>query len=700
MPRISVLLFITITLASSPGANGESPPLAANATSVPDTILWQETTQDLTGESFRSGNGDTVVVTASRPGQWILPVRPITVTVVPLEEERGGADLAELLARTAGLQIKRYGGLGGPAVPSIRGSTGSQITVMVDGVPLADAQDGTIDLSSLPLERFQAAEVYRGATAAHHAGAGGAGAVNLVSRPAGGEGSSVRLFTGSYGDLGGRFLHGLSSKDGFRSALLLIHGRSIDNRYEFRDHNQTFANLEDDFSRLRLNAQFEEWGGHLSGHWSQSALNTSLSLGYFRKEGGRPGPLGFESLHAVRKITRADGRWSLAGRDDVWRLDLTAVQTREWLHDEAGEVGFDPPGTTMSISDDLNARFRVTHEWESRALFAAIWQWRLEAEGRRQWYLETFNGQNDPLRVRTSLSGYGSLRFALPELRIAILPAVRWQGVKDNFPPLPPLPWLPEETLTQPHRADATSPSLSAIWSVWPQSLSLEAHAGRSVRWPTWVELFGYRGSIVGNRELEPEEVRTLDIGVRWQSSSGWFQQRVAVFNTRTENTIIFVQNSQRTSQAFNIGSTESQGVEWEAVLPTPGDGSVSANLTWQRTRDLSDILAYHGKELPFLPPLEFALRWSQTVGPWRWGTTLVHEGSNFRDRYNIEMERAPARSLVNLSVGHTWRLGSQGVGFAATLTGELINLTDNDVYDVEGFPLPGRSFRLSLYLR
>jgi len=97
MPRISVLLFITITLASSPGANGESPPLAANATSVPDTILWQETTQDLTGESFRSGNGDTVVVTASRPGQWILPVRPITVTVVPLEEERGGADLAWLM---------------------------------------------------------------------------------------------------------------------------------------------------------------------------------------------------------------------------------------------------------------------------------------------------------------------------------------------------------------------------------------------------------------------------------------------------------------------------------------------------------------------------------------------------------------------------------------------------------------------------
>jgi hypothetical protein len=39
-------------------------------------------------------------------------------------------------------------------------------------------------------------------------------------------------------------------------------------------------------------------------------------------------------------------------------------------------------------------------------------------------------------------------------------------------------------------------------------------------------------------------------------------------------------------------------------------------------------------------------------------------------------------------------------VGRLLTTTAEVVNLTDNTVYDVEGFPLPGRSFRLSLLAR
>ena len=44
--------------------------------------------------------------------------------------------------------------------------------------------------------------------------------------------------------------------------------------------------------------------------------------------------------------------------------------------------------------------------------------------------------------------------------------------------------------------------------------------------------------------------------------------------------------------------------------------------------------------------------------------------------------------------------LGLQIAARALGVTGEVINATNNQVYDVEGFPLPGRSYRLALHWR
>ncbi|MBU1071640.1 TonB-dependent receptor plug domain-containing protein, partial [bacterium] len=125
---------------------------------------------------------DTLVVRGSPVGDPVFPAGSATVTVIRLDRERATPDLAELLEQLAGLQIRRYGGLGAPALPSLRGSTAGQITVLVDGLPLSDAQDGAIDLATLPLDRFESVEVYRGHAPVRFGGAGGVGALNLVTR--------------------------------------------------------------------------------------------------------------------------------------------------------------------------------------------------------------------------------------------------------------------------------------------------------------------------------------------------------------------------------------------------------------------------------------------------------------------------------------------------------------------------------------
>ncbi len=653
--------------------------------------------QDTAGTS--SDRADTIVVRASLVSRQVsLPVSSVS-TLVSLEREKGGADLAELLARVAGLQIRRYGGLGAEAVPSIRGSSAAQVVVLIDGIPLADARDGTVDLGNLPLDRFAFAEVYRGHVPVDFGGLGAAGAINLISHPVAAAGTDLHGYTGSFGDVGGRALYSLRSQDDSRAGMVLVHGRRIDNRYEFLDHRQTFANQADDVRRVRWNSQFEEWGGYAGGRLDGS-WHATAACGFFRRWGGRPGPLGYESPSATFETDRVDGRMALGTGGQALRLDLMASRVWEWLHDDAGEVGFDPPGTTRGVSSDLTGRLTLTNARQAARVFSGGSRWLVGADWRRQWYHEAHNADADPERARTAVGLFGRLVLIAPGPRLALTPSLRWQRAEDNFPALPALPWLPEEPLPAPHRHEGIAPAVGVIWAALADRLYFEAHAARTQRLPTWVELFGHRGGIAGNRELQPEDITTYDFGCRWLTPGGKMHHRLSLFSSRTRNAIVFLQNSQRTSQAHNFGAAEARGIEWESTLRLPSGGELAANLTWQRARDRGPDPTYRDKELPFLPPLELAVQLDRSWGPWRVGSTVVYEAANYRDRYNVAVERAPARTILNLALGYTWRTGPRGAGWAATVTAETINLTDNVVYDVEGFPLPGRTVRLSVYLR
>lgn len=646
------------------------------------------------------GLTDTIYVDAARALAGPAPGGPGLVSVIPLEGARGGADLGELLGRAVGLHVRRYGAPGAETLPSIRGSTGAQVAVLVDGLPLADAQDGVVDLAALPLERFDVAEIHRGSVPAVFGGGSAAGAVNLVSRAPGESGLSARLFAGAWGDRGGRLTGGWRSRDGKRAGLLLIHGRRADHDFVFLDHNQTFANAADDSERARVNAGFAEWGGWLSGRWDGGGLLARAAAGAFRRDAGRPGPLGFASPHAKARQERQDARLGLERPGGAWRLDLSGSRSRELLHDDAGEVGWDPPGTTRSRGHDLSARLtargattlaRLPGPWP-----AGRGELTVGTDWRRQWYRESRDETVDPLRARTTATAFASLRLDAWGPRLTLAPGWRWQRLTDNFPPLPALPWLPETPLAAPRVQDAVSPSLGAIWEARPARLFCEAHAARSLRAPTWVELFGHRGGIDGNRELEPERTESIDAGVRWRPRGEALWSRLVVFRAVTEHTVVFVQNSQRTSQAVNFGRSRTSGVEWEAGGGIPGGPRWHANATWQDARDRGDDPAYRGKQLPFLPPLEIALLATLPRGAWELGASLVHQAANYRDRYNTELERAPARALVGVTLARTWRTAAATV----TATAEVVNLTDDSVYDVEGFPLPGRAFRLSLFAR
>ncbi len=643
-----------------------------------------------TGASMVAAS-DTVVVSARALGDAITPSAAGLVTVVDLEDEPGQRDLAEILGRTAGFQVRRYGGLGFAAVPSLRGSSAAQIRIFIDGLPLNDAQSGTVDLSLLPVERFSQANIHRGVLPGGLGGMGGAGAVNLITKTKA-NGLDAGVFMGGFGNLGGRLTWGLSNDDETRSVLLMAHGRRADNDYEYLDHNQTFDTATDDTTRLRKNAWFEEWGLWGSGNMEAGPVKLQASGGWFRKDGGRPGPINYPSESATVRMDRADGQLNVRLPGQI-SLEMATARVQQFLFDPNTEIDNGFSGDIRSLSTDLTGRL----SWSPSIYLADSAENILSrvdlvagVERRNQWYKQWYGDDADPTRNRQTDSAFASLAVALFNDRLQVTPAWRYQRNKDDFPPLPFPRWMPEEEGAENIRDDI-SPSLGLVWEVERDTWFVEAHAGRSVRVPTWVELFGHRGGIDGNRTLKPEEITAADLALVWQYSPD-FSTRLTLFLAETDETIIFIQNSPGTSHAQNIGATRNHGLEWESHMGLPYHLRLQANATFQDPVDDGEQPEYQGKQLPYLSNIEAHLRLSRPVGLWRPWLEVTFENERYRDRINTDLIQAPARTLWN--VGLTRLLGPR-----LEISAEVINLTDDRTNDVVQFPLPGRTWQVALSL-
>jgi vitamin B12 transporter len=149
-----------------------------------------------------------------------------------------GAEIRAVPARTAGELAGRLPGVriesrgrGAAEVPSIRGSGGDAVLVLVDGVPINDPVTGEADLSTIPASSVSAVRVLPGGRSARF-GARAEGGVILVETGRA-EGSGANLEAG-VGSLGERTLDASGASEGGWGTLSFGAGlRRLDGRFEF-----------------------------------------------------------------------------------------------------------------------------------------------------------------------------------------------------------------------------------------------------------------------------------------------------------------------------------------------------------------------------------------------------------------------------------------------------------------------------------
>jgi iron complex outermembrane receptor protein len=130
--------------------------------------------------------------------------------------------------------------------------------------------------------------------------------------------------------------------------------------------------------------------------------------------------------------------------------------------------------------------------------------------------------------------------------------------------------------------------------------------------------------------------------------------------------------------------------VETRAQLELGHAWQLAANYAYQIPRNRS-ILAYErGKDLPNAPRHTLNGRLGYARGRGQLAYALTRETHHFLDRANLRP--VPARTIHSASA-------AVALGSSLELGLEVENLTGNQVADLWGYPLPGRSYFGSLRL-
>ena len=124
-----------------------------------------------------------MVVTASRVAQPVTDVIA-DVSIISREtlDQAGQTSLREILAQQPGVQFTSNGSYRSSTGFFLRGASGSQTIVLIDGIRVGSATAGTASLENIPLARIERIEILRGAASALYGPDAVGGVVQIFTR--------------------------------------------------------------------------------------------------------------------------------------------------------------------------------------------------------------------------------------------------------------------------------------------------------------------------------------------------------------------------------------------------------------------------------------------------------------------------------------------------------------------------------------
>ena len=383
--------------------------------------------------------------------------------------------VADLLQTLPGLDIRTRGASGAQADVSMRGGTFDQVMILLNGVSVSDAQTGHYAMNiPIPLSVIERIEVLEGAAASLAGGNAFCGAINIVTRQITNHQSPITNDTYHVGmQMGMNYFAKAELTGGWRRNEWRVLAGA-----DYAHNNGYYApNPSDKEATALHNSDFNGVNIYLNASWR----GLEMQAGAQYKDAGAGMFYGFGSQDQFDATRTAFGSVRYAHYWGKWSLDALAAYRAnhdryEWHR-----------GTTSNRHLTQNATASLQAHYAS-----SIGKTTIGVEARNENIHSTNFGDHN----RLNISYFAQQTFHVQHFSASLTAG----GIYNT--------------------------SFAHHWTVGADlgyafdcGLSLYANANRSLRLPTFTDLYYDAGNQMGNKNLMPEKAWTASFGAAYQQS-------------------------------------------------------------------------------------------------------------------------------------------------------------------------------------
>ncbi len=404
--------------------------------------------------------------------------------------------IAEVLTWVAGVDLRQRGPQGAQADLTILGSTFEQVLVLIDGVPMRDAQTGHL-MMNLPvdIQQIERIEIIKGTAARIYGANALAGAVNIVTRMPAEETVLAQLWTGLNSPLEGDTVKSYLQAGGRISAGWKNEGETQRHQIDASYFDSEGYRFNSSNTQRRLG-----YRGSLALGAKKSHLN--LSAGMVRNETGANGYYAYPfDVNAYEATETIYGSARYRAQLGSWKIQPLVYM--RYSHDDYIFIREQPEvyrnnhfnsaaGAEIHVSK-INKSGEFGAGYESRA--------------------EIIHSNNLGHHSRFYHSFYGEQRLIFENSAVVVIGAMAQYS---NVFGLNVYPGI-----------EFSTPLV--------RSLRLFGNAGLGSRNPSFTDLYYSDRANQGNPSLKPEQAVNSELGVKWndeklQVESGAFIRRIGNF--------------------------------------------------------------------------------------------------------------------------------------------------------------------------
>ncbi|MBU0547581.1 MAG: TonB-dependent receptor [Candidatus Omnitrophica bacterium] len=580
---------------------------------------------------------DKIVVTPSRIEESSENIGRTVDVVTSLDIERSGAqDLAGALTNLTSVDISNYGGPNTEKSIRMRGSTSAQVLVLMDGRPINNPRDGSVDLSSIPLDNISRVEIMHGPGSSLYGSSAMGGVVNIITKNPPREGQKAEVYS-SFGTARTyieRMLYGAKvSKLGF-----LVSG-GYESSQGFRENSE--LNAKD--CNLKL------------GYDLNNENNVSFNSGFYKSKSGAPGTINYFDADDKQNILKRffDLNWKFQP-DEQTGLSGKAYQNYDRLEFMENTAG--PTWGDVANQKDIHATTVRGLDLQLDKQLLDIYKIVCGFN-----YVKNMNDSTSSAKHEYNVTaGYLENRLDLFDNKLNVNLSARIDDYS-NF-------------------GTEINPSLSILYK-FNESIKLHGLISRSFRAPTFNDLYWSSPGMLSNPNLNPEKGLTGEIGLESKLNEK-ILLGVTYYRSKYNG---LIQWAPLTDDPYgdwsvkNIGSAIIDGIELSNKISITENLEADLNYTYMIAKDAEthNFLIYQPQN-----KADFCLKYKDLKG------FQIELKGQFTGRRFINSNNTVSLKqffVFGLSVSKKFKSG-------ITCFGYIDNLLNRKYQVQSGYPMPGFS--------